>query len=107
MLQYHEDFIFDEEGPRRWPWAEDRGNGWNIGPSRFLVRRIELSRVASRVCDSNFPIILASGFPSLSKRVPYIRIHHLVFFVLKHFGTGALRATNSQWSYYGFDHRAT
>jgi len=37
--------------------------------------------------------LFASAFPTVSKRVPYIRIHHLVFFVLKHFGTGVILST--------------
>ncbi|THG95503.1 hypothetical protein EW145_g7945, partial [Phellinidium pouzarii] len=35
----------------------------------------------------------ASTFPTLSRRVSFLRIPHTIFFILKHFGTGVILAT--------------
>ncbi|KAI5116903.1 hypothetical protein M0805_000798 [Coniferiporia weirii] len=37
--------------------------------------------------------LFASTFPTLSRRISFLRIHHIVFFILKHFGTGVILAT--------------
>ncbi|KAH8111618.1 Zinc/iron permease [Phellopilus nigrolimitatus] len=37
--------------------------------------------------------LFASTFPTLSKRVSFLRIPHTIFFILKHFGTGVILST--------------
>lgn len=37
--------------------------------------------------------LFAVSFPGLSKRIPFLRIPHVVFFIGKHFGTGVILAT--------------
>ncbi|KAG5351651.1 hypothetical protein C0989_005423 [Termitomyces sp. Mn162] len=37
--------------------------------------------------------LFAVSFPGLSKRLPFLKISHLVFFIGKHFGTGVILAT--------------
>ncbi|EDR11991.1 uncharacterized protein LACBIDRAFT_314034 [Laccaria bicolor S238N-H82] len=38
-------------------------------------------------------IIVATSLFGLSKRIPFLRIPHVVFFIGKHFGTGVILAT--------------
>ncbi|KAF8063393.1 ZIP zinc transporter-domain-containing protein [Lyophyllum atratum] len=40
-----------------------------------------------------FISLFAVSFPGVSKQVPFLKIPHLMFFVGKHFGTGAILAT--------------
>ncbi|KAF9039164.1 ZIP zinc transporter-domain-containing protein [Panaeolus papilionaceus] len=40
-----------------------------------------------------FVSLFAVSFPTLSKQIPYLRIHPIIFFIGKHFGTGVILAT--------------
>ena len=65
--------------------------------SIFVVSLLGEAQMTGVIVEpvTDWPLISAVSFPTLSKRISFLRIPRIIFFIGKHFGTGLFAIQNA------------